>query len=56
MRLFMVVVNNMFVLFFKILPQSLTSRYNTDSRSKLCVHFVKNSLFSRRDNKRRHAV
>jgi hypothetical protein len=28
----------------------------TDSRFKLRVHFVKNSLFSQRDNKRRRAV
>jgi hypothetical protein len=34
----------------------LNSWYNTDSRSKLRVHFVKNSLFSRRDNKRQRAV
>jgi hypothetical protein len=30
--------------------------YNTLSRFKLRVHFVKNSLFSRRDNKRQRAV
>jgi hypothetical protein len=31
-------------------------RTHTDSRSKQRVHFVKNSLFSRRDNKRRRTV